>query len=38
LQAAPKVIVCGRDDWTLAPAQQAISRGPTISAAMIGKG
>ena len=38
LQAESKVIVCGRDDWTLAPAQQTISRGPTISAAMIGMG
>jgi hypothetical protein len=38
LQAELKVIVCGRDEWTLAPARQTISRVPTISAAMSGMG
>ena len=38
LRVESKVIVCGRGDWTLAPAQRTIPRGPTIASALIGMG
>jgi len=38
LRAESKVIVCGRADWTLAPAKRTLSSGPTNAPAPIGMG
>ncbi len=38
LRAQSKVIVCGRADWTLAPAGRMLLSGPTIAPALIGMG
>jgi hypothetical protein len=38
LRAESTVVVCGRDDWTLAPAERTIPRGPKIAAAKIAMG
>jgi hypothetical protein len=38
LRAESKVIVCGRANWTLAPAERALPNGPTIATALVGMG
>jgi hypothetical protein len=38
MRAQSKVIVCGRADWTLAPAERMLLSGPTIAPALIGMG
>ena len=38
LRAYSKVIVCGRADWTLAPAERMLLSGPTIAPALNGMG
>jgi site-specific DNA recombinase len=38
LRAESKVIVCGRGDWTLAPPERTIPRGPKIASALIAMG
>ena len=38
LRAESKVIVCGRADWTLAPAERTLPSGPTIASALVGMG
>ena len=38
LRAESKVIVCGRADWTLAPAERTLPSGPTIAPALARHG
>ena len=38
LRSESKMIVCGRADWTLAPAEPLLSSGPTIPRAQVGMG
>ena len=38
LRAESKVIVCGRADWTLAPAERTLPSGPRTTPALVGMG
>jgi hypothetical protein len=38
LRSESKMIVCGRADWTLAPAERTLPSGPTIAPAQVGMG